>query len=117
MKSLLSDAIPDVAAVLRLCAAWSIPPRARRRADCGLLAPTTPKYVRTLIETAKQFLHWLHNNHVRLDARTQHDVDTWLSQGASRRRRIRDFLRWAHAQAVTVSLEVKPPAREALIWP
>lgn len=114
LTSLLSDTTADIAAVLRPYAAWSVLPRARRRAARGLLAPATPKYVRTRIETAKQFLHWLRDNNIRLDALTQHDVDTWLIQGASTRRRIRDFLQWTHAQAVTAGLEVKPLAREGL---
>lgn len=114
MKAPLTDMTPDVAAVLRPYAAWSVLPRARRRADRGLVAATTQKFVRTRIETARQFLSWLRDNQIQLSALTQHDVDTWLVQGASTRRRIRDFLQWAHAQAVTASLEMKPLAREGL---
>ena len=61
---------------------------------------------RQRIETAAHFLTWLEHNDRTLADATQHHVDTWIAQGASTRRRVRDFLRGAHARGISSDLRV-----------
>ena len=79
---------------------------ARHRAARGRMATSAPKYARTRIVVAEHFLTSHANNEVALADTTQHDVNTWLEQGASTRHRIRDFLRWAHARGLAADLQV-----------
>jgi hypothetical protein len=107
MKNLFARLSPQTARVLRRYASWSLLPRARRRAANGQLTASTPKYVRTRILAAQQFLRWLETNQIELADATQHDIDTWLALGASTRLRLRDFLRWAHTRGLAADLEVR----------
>ena len=70
--------------------------------------------MRARITVANQFLTWLEDNHIRLADATQHDVSTWVGQGASTRHRLRDFLRWAHAGGFAADLEVRWLVSEGL---
>ena len=70
--------------------------------------------MRARITVANQFLTWLEDNHIRLADATQHDVSTWVGQGASTRHRLRDFLRWAHAGGFAADLEVRWLGSEGL---
>lgn len=107
MKSLFAGLSLCTISVLRRYASWSLLPRARRRAARGRITASTPKYVRTRILAAQQFLLWLERNQIELADATQHDVDTWLGLGASTRLRLRDFLHWAHARGLAVALDVR----------
>ncbi|VBA46786.1 hypothetical protein LAUMK13_05725 [Mycobacterium innocens] len=118
VKNLCADLSPGRAAVLRPYASWSVLARARRR---GSQRPMTTsaytsmqKYARTRITVANQFLNWLEHNQIALSQATQHDVDRWLGQGATPRRRLRDFLRWAYARGLAPDLEVPWLGREGL---
>jgi hypothetical protein len=71
-------------------------------------------YARQRIETAAHFLTWLERNDRTLADATQHDVNTWIGLGASTRRRVRDFLRWAHARGLSADLHVHWLGREGL---
>jgi hypothetical protein len=51
-------------------------------------------------------LTWLEDNDRALADATQHDVNTWIGLGASTRRRVRDFLRWAHVRGLSADLGV-----------
>jgi hypothetical protein len=57
-------------------------------------------------------LTWLEDNDRALADATQHDVNTWIGLGASSRRRVRDFLRWAHARGLRADLGVHWLGRE-----
>ncbi|WP_206509816.1 hypothetical protein [Rhodococcus sp. KRD197] len=114
LQHYLADQQPDVAALLRPYAAWSVLRRARHRAARGLDSPSTPKYVRTRIAVAAQFMAWLATRDTALSTSTQADVDLWLSQGATTRHRIRDFLHWAHANGYATDLTVIPLGRTGL---
>jgi hypothetical protein len=59
-------------------------------------------------------LTWLEDNHIRLADATQHDVSTWVGQGASTRHRLRDFLRCSHAGGFAADLEVRWLGSEGL---
>lgn len=107
MTNLFAGLSPRTACVLRRYASWSLLPRARRRAAHGQITASTPKYLRTRILAAQQFLRWLETNQIELADATQHDVDTWLALGASTRLRLRDFLRWAHTRGLAADLEVR----------
>lgn len=114
LQHFLADQPPDVSALLRPYAAWSVLSRARRRAARGLDSPSTPKYVRTRITTAVHFIAWLTTRNVSLSTATQSDVDLWMSEGATTRHRVRDFLRWAYAAGHTTDLTVTPLGRTGL---
>ena len=57
---------------------------------------------------------WLEDNDRTLADATQHDINTWIGLGASTRRRVRDFLRWAHARGLSADLQVHWLGREGL---
>lgn len=114
LRHFLADQPPDAAALLRPYAAWSVLRRARHRADRGLDSPSTPKYVRARIAVAAQFIAWLATRDTEPWAATQADVDLWLSQGATTRHRIRDFLHWAYANGHSNDLAVTPLGRRGL---
>jgi hypothetical protein len=97
LKTFLAGVSPQTATLLRPYASWSVLPRARHSA---------PTYARDRIGAAAHFVTWLEHNHRTLADATQHDVNTWLGQGASTRHRIRDFLRWAHAGGLAADLQV-----------
>jgi hypothetical protein len=59
-------------------------------------------------------LTWLQDTDRNLADATQHDVDTWIGSGASTRRRVRDFLRWAHTRGLSADLQVRWLGREGL---
>jgi hypothetical protein len=59
-------------------------------------------------------LTWLQDNDRTLAEATQHDIDTWIGLGATTRRRVRDFLRWAHARGLSADLQVRWLGREGL---
>jgi len=114
LKGLLAGLPPRTATVLQRYVSWSLLPRTRRRATRGRTTVSSPRYVRTQILAAHQFLMWLETNQIGLAETTQHDVDTWLRRGASTRRRVRDFLRWAHDRGLADELEVGWLGRQGL---
>jgi hypothetical protein len=106
LKSFLGGLSPTTAQLLRPYASWSVLPRTRRRAARLGVTASAPTYARTRIETAAHFLAWLQDNDRTLAEATQHDVDTWIGSGATTRRRVRDFLRWAHTHGLSSDLRV-----------
>jgi hypothetical protein len=114
LKSFLAGLSPKTAQLLRPYASWSVLPRTRHRAARLGITASAPMYARARIETAAHFLKWLEDNDRTLADATQHDVNTWIGQGASSRRRVRDFLRWAHARGLSADLQVHWLGREGL---
>ncbi|MDJ0363320.1 hypothetical protein [Rhodococcus sp. H29-C3] len=114
LQHFLADQRPEVSALMRPYAAWSVLRRARHRHARGLDSPSSHKYVRTRITVAAQFLTWLDTRAVTLSNATQSDVDLWLSQGASTRHRVRDFLQWAYTAGHTTDLTAPWLGREGL---
>ena len=114
LKSFLARLSPKTAQLLRPYASWSVLPRTRHRGTRLGITASAPRYARARIETAAQFLTWLEDNDRSLAHATQHDVNTWIGLGASTRRRVRDFLRWAHARGLSADLEVHWLGREGL---
>ena len=105
LKTFLAGVSPQALTLLRPYASWSVLPRARHRAARRGITASAPTYARDRIGAAAHFLTWLEHNHRTLADATQHDVNTWLGQGASTRHRIRDFLRWAHARGLAADLQ------------
>ncbi len=95
LRGIIRGVSPATATVLRRYVLWSVLPRARRRASRDRMRGSTPKFVRTRIMVARQFLTWLEGKQIALADATQHDVNTCLRQGATTRYRLRDFLLWA----------------------
>jgi hypothetical protein len=114
LKSFLAGLSPKTAQLLRRYASWSVLPRTRHRAARLGITASAPVYARGRIETAAHFLTWLEDNDRTLADATQHDINTWIGLGASTRRRVRDFLRWAHARGLSADLQVHWLGREGL---
>lgn len=103
IDTLLADQPPHIAVVLQPYASWHVIHRLRRvRGN----SPSAAKYARTRIRCATDFLHWLHARGTDLAQATQQDVDCWLDQGTTTRRRLRDFLTWTNKRELTTDLEV-----------
>lgn len=100
---LLADQPPLIAVVLQPYATWHVTHRLRRARGTS---PSAAKYARTRIRCATDFLHWLHTRGTDLTEITQRDVDLWLDQGTTTRRRLRDFLTWTNKRGLTTNLEV-----------
>lgn len=114
LKAFLTGAPPETVQLLRLYAPWSVLPRSRQRAARLGVTASAAQYARQRIETAAHFLAWLKHNDRTLADASQHDVDTWIADGASTRRRVRDFLKWAHARGLSSDLRVHWLGREGL---
>jgi hypothetical protein len=69
------------------------------------------KYNRNLVTLAAALTEWLASQSLTLADLSQTDLDTWLTAGSQNRRRIRDFVRWTHAQGLTRQLHVPVEAR------
>ncbi len=108
VEQLVAEQPPPIAALLRRYAAWSVLRRGRSRAASGgRVTASVRRYAHIRIGVAAGFLTWLADTQgVALSAATQSDVDRWLSDGRTTRRRLRDFLRWAHAQGLAADLTV-----------
>ena len=75
---------------LRRWASWIVlrDLRGRRRAS-----PTaSDRAARSHVRVARDFVAWLHEQHITLPTTSQHHLDRWLSEGASSRRQIKRFL-------------------------
>src|SRR4051794_36970676 len=58
---------------------------------------------------------WRTSCHIDPASRTTASrVDTWIDLGATARRLVRDFLRWAHARGLSADLQVHWLGREGL---
>jgi len=107
---------PDVSALLRRYASWSVLRRARSRAERhGRVTTSVRKYAQGRLRVAADFLTWLHQDRgISLAEVTQPDVELWLTQGRTTRQRLRDFLRWARAQRLCADLAVPWLGRDGL---
>lgn len=103
IDALLADQPPPIAVVLQPYATWHVTHRLRRAPGNS---PSAGKYARTRIRCAANFLHWLQDRDTDLAQATQYDVDSWLDQGATTRRRVRDFLTWTAGRGLTTDLHV-----------
>lgn len=103
IDALLADQPPQLAVVLQPYATWHVAHRLRRARGNS---PSAARYARTRIRCAADFLHWLHTRDTDLTQATQHDVDRWLDQGTTTRRRLRGFLTWTNKRELTTDLEV-----------
>ena len=107
---------PHVAALLRRYASWSVLRRARSRANRHPRVTTSVrKYAQARLRVAADFLTWLQRDRaISLAEVTQPDVELWIAQGRTTRHRLRDFLRWAHAQRLCADLAVPWLGRDGL---
>jgi hypothetical protein len=87
----------DEARMLRAYAAWFVLRRARQRARRQTPTAASAKYAHVLITTAAGFLAWIDAKGLTMATITQADVDQWLAEGRTTRRRVRNFLSWARA--------------------
>ncbi|QSE41326.1 hypothetical protein JXX30_00350 [Rhodococcus erythropolis] len=115
IDELLDDLPHEIALLLRPYAAWSVLHRARRRAAYQpTVSPSVARYARARITAAAQFLTWLTDHDIDLAGACQADVDRWLDDGTTTRRRLRDFLRWANSHHLAADLHVPSLGREGL---
>ncbi len=82
-------------AVIQPYALWVVLRRARRRAETRGLTRAGANYARALISNSATFLRWLDEEGIDLESVTQGQVERWISEGATSRYRIADFLNWA----------------------
>jgi hypothetical protein len=111
VERFLADQPEDIAAVIRRYATWSVLRRARHRAQQREPSRATTKYTRNMITLAAQLLGWLASQHLTLATMGQRDLDRWLATGSENRRRVRDFVRWTHAQGLSVKLHIPVASR------
>ncbi|MFD7527368.1 MULTISPECIES: hypothetical protein [unclassified Streptomyces] len=81
----------------------------RRLRDHSRQGPVTANaFLRAKQHTtvAIQFLHWLADRGRRLNECTQHDIDTWFSNGTSTRGHANNFLHWAIKQRLVRRITV-----------
>ena len=107
----LADQPEETAAVLRRYATWSVLRRARRRAQRRPATRSVTKYNRNLVTLAASLMEWVASQSLTLADLSQAELDTWLTAGSQNRQRIRDFVRWTHAQGLTRPLHVPVGAR------
>ncbi|GAA4991317.1 hypothetical protein GCM10023205_74120 [Yinghuangia aomiensis] len=98
---------PEHALLLRPWVRWSVLPRMRRRAaDRGPTAAQAARAAYTRIDTAAAFLSWTGRHGMLLEQVTQDHVDRWLTEGASTRYELRDFLTWTNRHDRSRGLDV-----------
>lgn len=107
----LADQPNEIAAVVRPYATWSVLRRARHRARRREPSRSVTKYTRNLITLATELMHSTAAQTISLRDLTQADLDRWLVSGSVNRQRIRDFLRWTHAQGLSRKLSVPVGSR------
>ncbi|TKA08555.1 hypothetical protein [Actinacidiphila oryziradicis] len=73
---------------------WLVLRRLRQRSRTRGVTDSSVSYARDQARSALNFLRWLEERGTTLGQAGQHDVDQWLTQGSTTRRRLRDFLRW-----------------------
>ena len=99
---------------LRAFATWQIQHDLTRRARRGQTTRSSQRLARTRIRTAAALICWLHARGLTLSDLRQAHLDTWLADGASTRRRARDFITWAAHGGLVAKLHVPPLAGQAI---
>jgi hypothetical protein len=112
LDSVLADVAVAHAQVIRPFATWGVFRRLRKKAERGQLTENAVKWARLRIRVALNFLDWLDDHGVELEAVTQADMDLWLASGATTRYAVRDFLAWCRARRLISG--VKVPLRQTL---
>lgn len=86
-------------------ATWVVLRRYRRRTEhCSTTA--AGGYARSLVTTALDFLRWLEKQGQDLGTAGQADLDQWLNEGSTVRRRLHDFIAWTNQCGLTRDLEI-----------
>lgn len=117
MHRLLADASLEHRHLLQPYTTWLILRRLRHRADTHGLTDSSVNYARDQARSALAFLRWLDEQSLTLDRAGQHDVDRWLTEGATTRLRLRDFLRWTARQKLSGELSVPAmPNSQAVVF-
>ena len=93
---------------LRAFATWQIQHDLQRRARRGQTTRSSHRLARTQIRTATARVGWLHDQGLALRDLRQEHLDVWLADGASTRRRLRDFIKWAARGGLIGTLHVPP---------
>lgn len=106
MHRLLADVTPDHRHLLQPYTTWLILRRLRHRADTHGLTDASVNYAREQARCALAFLRRLDEQSLTLGRAGQHDVDRWLTEGATTRLRLRDFLRWTARHKLSVERSV-----------
>lgn len=106
LQQILLNYPGEHARIVRSYGMWYLVHRARR--SKRRLGTSGAGRIRTRIRVALEFLEWLKDRGRDLDTMDQADVDTWLAQGGSRRKDIRQFLHWTASRHLTS--EVSAPA-------
>lgn len=90
---------------LRAFATWQVQHDLKRRERRGQTTRASERLARTQISVAVELIRWLHAHDTTLRELRQEDLDRWLADGATTRRRIRAFLTWARRGGLLPALE------------
>ncbi|MFF3006621.1 hypothetical protein ACFVTF_27900 [Kitasatospora sp. NPDC057940] len=92
--------------VLQPYAQWVVLRRVRYQARTRGNSRSSINYARAQVSVTLDFLEWIAAEQLTLVSAAQADVDRWLASGATTRRRLRDFLRWARRCHLVGDLQV-----------
>ncbi|MBP0453611.1 hypothetical protein J5Y04_29305 [Kitasatospora sp. RG8] len=95
LKRYLADTQAHHRGILQPYAQWVVLRRVRHQARTRGNSRSSINYARSQVSATLDFLKWVEAQKLTLASVTQAEVDRWLAEGATSRRRLRDFLRWA----------------------
>jgi hypothetical protein len=95
LKRYLAEAQTHHRNILQPYAQWVVLRRVRSQARTRGNSRSSINYARSQVSVTLGFLKWIESQKLTLASVTQAEVDRWLAAGATSRRRLRDFLRWA----------------------
>jgi hypothetical protein len=111
LEHLLSDKPAHHARLIRPFAHWFVLRRARRAATRRAFTRGSADFARARVLAALDLLSWLDGGGQALRDLTQADLDQWLTDGATTRRAVRYFLKWARGRGLADDLTVPFPPR------
>ncbi len=112
LEHVLHDKPADHARLIRPFMHWFVLRRARRNAARRTFTRGSADFARARVLAALDLLSWLDQRGQALSDLTQADLDRWLADGATNRRAVRYFLRWARSRGLAGELTVPLPPRQ-----
>ena len=106
LDTILTDAPPCHASLVRPYATWHVLRRARQRARKKGFTHSAAAWARTHILAALQFLAWLDARGQTLATATQADIDNWLAGTTPNRYQLRPFIIWAASRHLASDLTI-----------
>jgi len=108
LDAYLEDLPADHSMMLRQFSRWVVLRRLHRTPTL-VLGDAANSNAREEIRQPARLLLWLAERQKPIGSLEQVDLDAWLAEGATSRRRVRPFLRWAQERHIVRS-DLKPPS-------